>query len=540
MKKMFCLSLILLLSLNLSLAGCSQTKLASPHGSTKEGGTLIIGMESDADLLDPHRAGGWVTMRVNNQMFEPLIGEDLSKSSQEAPVPELIPVLAEKWEKSADGKTYTFDLRKNVKFHDGTPFNADAVLFNIQRLTNENFQYYDKLAAGRTVRTFKYFDSAEVVDDDTINIHLKQPFADFPRMLAQINSLQIVSPDAIKKYGNDGFGEHPSGTGPFTFSERKRGVQITLTKNENYWGTKAYLDKVIFRPLSDASSRVLALQNDDVDLIAVPPPDSIENFKNQGYHVISGTPPHVWYLTFNFDNDYMKNKKVRQAINYAIDRRGLTKHLLRDTASPAYSMMSPGSPLYDPQENTYEYNPEKAKQLLKEAGYENGFRTILKTSVDGSGQLIPVDMAEWIQRDLGKIGIKVSLQTQEWISYLADYNNGMSEEIGMNQMSSGRTTPYFLAIASHSDYSAPGGFNSGKYKNKVLDKKMDAAANTASVEDANQLWKEAEKMIIEDAPFAPIVNDSAPYVVHPRVQDFVVPAEEWYTLAPVWVKKEEN
>lgn len=521
----------------LVLSGCSQSMHIQSKSLSKEGGTLIIGMESDADLLDPQRAGGWVTMRVNNQMFEPLVGEDLSKSSKDAPVPELIPVLAKSWDKSADGKTYTFHLRENVKFHDGTPFNADAVNFNIRRLTDKGFEFYDKLGAGKTIRTFKYYDKTEVVDEYTIKIMLKEPFADFPRMLAQINSLQIVSPAAVKKYGNNEFGNHPSGTGPFVFKDRKRGEQITLVRNEQYWGKKAYLDKVIFRPLSDSSGRVLALQNDDVDIIAVPPPDAISNFKKQGFNVITGTPPHVWYLSFNFDNDIMKNQKVRQAINYAIDRKGLAKYLLRDTATPAYTMLSPGSSIYDPNEKAYEYNPEKAKELLKEAGYEKGFQTILQTSVDGSGQLLPVDMAEWIQRDLGKVGITVTLKTQEWITYLAKYNDGMAKEVGMNQMSSGRTTPFFLAMVAHSKYSAPGGFNSGKYVNKELDKKMDLAATSVDESKANELWKEADKMITEDAAFAPIVNDTAPYVVNKRVQDFVVPAEEWYTLAPVWIKK---
>ncbi|WP_078409051.1 ABC transporter substrate-binding protein [Priestia abyssalis] len=534
--------LLAAIALTIALTACSsQSTNKSEEGSnnppSKDGGTLIVGIESETDVLDPHRAGGWVTMRVNNQMYEPLIGEDLSKSSEEAPVPELIPVLAKEWEVSEDGKVYTFHLREGIKFHDGTPFNAQAVEFNVKRLTDKSFEYYDKLGAARTFRTWKFFESVKAVDENTLQMTLSQPFSEFPRMLAQINSLQIISPEAIKKYGNDGLGEHPVGTGPFKFEKRTRGEGITLVKNEDYWGTKAHLDSVVFRPLSDSASRVLAIQNDEVDIIAVPPPDAIENLKQKGYEIVSGTPPHVWYMTFNFENDIMKNQKVRQAINYAIDREGIANELLKGTVHPAYTIQSPGNMGHDPNEKWYEYDPEKAKELLAEAGYKDGFTTTLRTSVDGSGQLLPVDIAEWIQRDLKKVGIDLKLDTKEWISYFSQYNEGMPNDVGMNQMSSGRTTPYFLAMVAHSQFKAPGGFNSGKYINSNLDKVMDAASTSVNEQEALEQWKKAEAMIMEDAAFAPIVNDSAPYVVHSRVKDFVVPAEEWYTLAPVWLGK---
>ncbi|MFT8319947.1 MAG: ABC transporter substrate-binding protein [Bacillus sp. (in: firmicutes)] len=523
---------------SLLLSACSNsTNSGEKGGSSNGGGTLIIGVESEMDVIDPHRAGGWVTMRVNNQIFEPLIGEDLSKSSEEAAVPELIPVLAKSWDVSEDGKTYTFHLREGVKFQDGTNFNAEAVAFNINRLTDEKFEYYDKVGAGRTFRTWKYYESNEVVDDQTIKIHLKAPFSEFPRMLGQINSLQIMSPTSIEKYGNDKVGEHPAGTGPFTFESRKRGENVTLVKNEAYWGEKAKLDKVIFRPLSDSASRVLAMKNDEVDIIAVPPPDSLEDFKKKNYQVLTGTPPHVWYLSFNFDNKYMQDVKVRQAINYAINREGIANELLKGSANPAYVFQSPGSTNYDSSKKWYEYNVDKAKELMKEAGYSNGFETTLQTSIDGSGQLIPVDIAEWIQRDLAEIGVKVKLETKEWITYLSNYSNGMSSEVGMNQFSSGRTSPFFLAMIAHSDFKAPGGMNSGKYVNNDLDAILDKAANSLDEKKALDLWKQGEEIIMNDAAFAPIVNDSAPYVVNNRVKGFVVPSEEWYTLAPVWIEQ---
>jgi peptide/nickel transport system substrate-binding protein len=236
------------------------------------------------------------------------------------------------------------------------------------------------------------------------------------------------------------------------------------------------------------------------------------------------------------ENEYMKDQKVRQAINYAINREGIASELLNGTVNPAYTIQSPGSVNYNPENKWYEYDPKKAKELLKEAGYEKGFKTTLQTSVDGSGQLIPVDIAEWIQRDLKEIGIELELDTQEWITYLAGYNDGMTSDVGMNQMSSGRTSPYFLSMVSHSQFAAPGGFNSGKYKNPTLDKLLDQASTSVEEKEALDLWKQAEEMIMEDAVVAPILNDSAPYIVNSRVKGFVIPSEEWYTLAPVWIE----
>ena len=531
-KKLFSLVMLIMV---LVLAACNTEVGTGPGNASGSGtgGELIIGMESEADVMDPHRAGGWVTMRITYQIFEPLIGEDLTKSSDEQPVPELIPVLAEKWEVSEDGKSYLFNLRQGVQFHDGTDFNAEAVKFNLDRLTDENFEYYDQIAASRTFRTWKYYSGAEIIDEHTIKINLSQPFSEFPRMLAQVNSFQIMSPTSIETYGNDKVGDNPAGTGPFRYDGRQRGAHVTLVKNEEYWGEEAKLDKVIFRPLSDPASRVLALQNDEVDIIAVPPSDALENLKAEGFEVITGAPPHVWYLTFNMDNEIMQNKLVRQAINYAIDREGIANELLNGTVTPAYTIQSPGSSNYDKSKKWYEYNPEKAKELLAEAGYAEGFSTVLQTSVDGSGQLIPVDIAEWIQRNLAEVGITVKLDTQEWITYLAAFNDGMTEDVGMNQMSSGRNTPYFLSMVTHSSFSAPGGFNSGKYQNAELDAVLDGAATSLDEVEAMQLWDKAEEMIMEDAALAPVVNDSAPYVVNPRVKGFVVPAEEWYSLAQV-------
>jgi peptide/nickel transport system substrate-binding protein len=520
------------------LAACGGPATSSgASGPPRSGGTLAIGIESEVDVLDPQRAGGWVSWRVNRQMFEPLVDEDLSKPSAQAAVPALRPGLATSWELSPDGTVYTFHIRPNVKFHDGTPLDAAAVEFNVRRMWDKSFQYYDAKAAGQTTFVWQQLKSIATPDPMTIQLTMKQAFEPFVRLLSQggSGSTGIMSPASIKQYGNDNVGEHPVGTGPFKFVDRVRGQRITLARNDGYWGTKPYLDKVVFRPLPDPSSRVASLRANEVDMIAVPPPDSVASLQQSGFQVSEGAPPHVWFLSFNFNDPIMKNKLVRQAINLAIDRQGMATNLLKDTVKPAYDVQAPANAAYVANTEAYGYNPDKAKQLLAQAGYPNGFSTVMMTSVDGSGQIIPVPMAEYIQQNLAKVGIQIQLQTTEWISYLTKWAQGTPTGVGWAQQSWGMTTPYWLYIVTSSSLKAPNGPNVGGYTNPQLDQVMQQAITATTEAGAVEKWKEANRIVTDDAAIAPIVNDKAPYILSSKVHGFVSASEEWYDLNTVWL-----
>src|ERR1700712_5023946 len=309
------ISLIVLLGIS-ALVGCSRAPVQT-------GNTLVIAIESEADILDPQVAGGWVSWRINKQIFDPLVDEDLTIPSSEATIPPLKPGLAQSWDVSEDGLDYTFHIRHGVKFHDGTPLNAEAVEYNIRRMWDKNSPQYSVKAAGQTNFVWKFLDSVETVDDYTLKVHLKQPFSEFLRMLTQggNGSTAIMSPTALKTYGED-IADHPVGTGPFKFKERIRGERIDLVRNDDYWGTVPSIDGVVFRPLPDPSARTAALRSGDVDMIAVPNPDSIDNLVNEGYQLSEGIPPHIWYLSFNMKDKYTSKREVREAINLAIDREG--------------------------------------------------------------------------------------------------------------------------------------------------------------------------------------------------------------------------
>jgi peptide/nickel transport system substrate-binding protein len=516
----------------IALAGCAG---GGPAANSKDGGTLVIGIESETDVLDPQVAGGWVTWRVNRQMYEPLVMEDLSVPSADAAVPALKPGLAKSWEISPDGLKYTFHIRKGVTFHDGTPLNAAAVEYNIRRMWDpKSTQYYAK-AAGQTSFVWSSVAAVASTDDMTLVVTMRTPFSPFLRILAQggQGSTAIISPTALKKWGNGAIADHPSGTGPFKFEERVRGERISLVRNDHYWGDVPHLARVVFRPIPDAAARTSALRSGAVDIIAVPSPDSVQGLVKDGYQLSEGAPPHVWYLAFNMNDKYTSNKLVRQAINLAIDRKGMAKDLLKNTVNPAYDVQAPANDAYIKRTDVYTRDVTKAKTLLAEAGYPHGFTTTMMTSVDGSGQIIPVPMAEYIQQNLAEIGIDMKIKSMEWISYLGTWAKGTPPGTGMAQQSWGMTTPYWLYIATSSKLIAPNGPNVGGYSNSKLDAVMAQAIQAPSEEAAIPFWKQANDIVTEDAVLAPIVNDKAPYILAPRVKGFVSASEEWYDLTKV-------
>ena len=520
---------VLAVCASLILTGCSGAAQAVPSDNT-----LVIGIESEPDILDPQGAGGWVTHRINSQMFESLVTEDLKTPADEADVPALIPGLAESWEVSPDGRSYTFNLRRDVQFTDGTEFNAEAVEFNIRRMWDKASPQFNARAAGQTVFLWQHLSDIAVLDSHTIQLNLLEPFSPFLRVMAQggSGSTGMISPTALQKYGDD-IADHPVGTGPFTFEERIRGQRVSLIRNDDYWGEKASLDRVVFRPIPDAAARIASIRNNETDIIAVPSPDSVPNLAEGGFEVVEAAPPHSWYLTPNMNEEPMKDQRVRQAISFAIDREGLAEYILRGTVTPAVSVQAPANPGYEEHPENFAFDPERARELLAEAGYADGFSTTLETSVDGSGQIMPVAMAEYIQQNLAAVGITVHLKTYEWISYISHYNSGLEDGVGLAQMSWGMSTPFWLYITTSSELASPAGPNAGRYSNPDLDAVMKKAIGASSEEQANKYWREANAIASQDLALIPVVNDKSPYIVNERVEGFTLANEEWYDLTEV-------
>lgn len=502
-----------------------------------KGGILSVAIESGIDVLDPHKHGGWMTFRVVRNIFEGLVDRDLSQSDV-AYCP-IVPCLAESWEISPDGRTYTFYLRQGVKFHDGTDFDAEAAKFNVERMTNPEAPQYDPKAAHYSIFMWRYLKEAEVVDASTVNIHLSEPFSDFLPLLTEggLGSATMLSPTSWQRYGNDGIKDHPIGTGPFKLVERGKKGEVVLEKNYDYWGELPFLDKLVFRPIPDSATRVAALQLGEVDLIFVPPPDTIEMLEKAGFIVIQGPVPHIWFIYLNMRSTTMQDPRIRQAINMAIDKERMAKELLRGSAKVAHGLPAPGSPSYDPGFVRYQYSPSKARELLVEAGYPEGFTMTLQTSTAGSGQLIPIQMAEWIRHDLAKVGIECKLDLHEWIGYIQMWAKGIPDGVQANQISWGMSSDYWLEIVAHSKNCAPNGRNSGYFSNEIVDELLDKARVEYDEQRRIALYRKASSVIVEDAAYVPIVNDLAPIVMHKKVKGFSHAPAEWYDFTKVWVEE---
>lgn len=507
----------------------------------KQGGTLIYGMESEADILDPQGASGWVTWRVHRHIFEPLINQDLSRS--DVAQPPLVPGLAESWEASPDGLAYTFKLRPDVTFHDGTPWNAEAAKFNIDRMFNKEFQYFNERAAAFTYFCWLATKEVQTVDPMTIRIVQTRPFGEFLNQMVQgTGGTGMISPAAIKQYGTDKVAEHPIGTGPFKFVERVQNEKIVLDRNDAYWGKKPYLDRIIFRPMPEPSARVNALLAGEVDFIAVPPPDSIQGLVDAGYSlsIAEGrNVPHIWYIHLNMKDPILQDVRVRQAIEHAIDKEGMATSLLRDTAYRAEGLQAPGNLSFDPDFKIYPYDVEKAKGLMAEAGHADGLdqELVFQTSTAGSGQLLPVPMMEWIQRDLKEIGITIKIDAFEWITYIGKWSAGVPKGVHGMQFSWGQSSGYWLDYTTNSASATPGCCNTGSYKNPKVDALLNAAFSELDEKKRGDFYKRADKLIMADAAFIPVVNDRAPYVMSPDVKGFVHAPEEAFDLSLVWLNR---
>ncbi|ROO85872.1 peptide/nickel transport system substrate-binding protein [Actinocorallia herbida] len=506
--------------------GTSGTTTAGSQ--PRDGGTLIVGQYQEVTQFDPNRQYSWETWRIDRNIYETLVDEDLTSPTG---VPKIIPKLATSWEVSDDATTYTFKLRQGVKFSDGTPFDAEAVRFNVRRFTDPEFEYYDKVSAATMSLVYADLAKFEVVDAFTVRYTFEHPFLDFLRQIPNSGNAAsgIFSPEALKKNGQDGLALDPVGTGPFTFQERVRGDHTTLVRNPDYWGPRPHLDKVIFKPIGDDQSRVAALRSGEVDFISRVPPDSVQTLEQAGFDVPKNEGvPQIIYYKYNFKNTYLQDRRVRQAIIHAIDRAQLAEKIYKGHAKAATSIINQGNEAYDPAAVDYPYDPEAAKKLIAEAGYEPGEIKFTILS-DTTGQ----PTAEFIQQGLKNVGVDAQIESFEWITFGTRAAN-LTPTDGLILGEWGYVAPNWVQIAHNYNVAVPGG---DKYSDTSGDtlKAIEAAAHNSDPAKAKDLWQEAAQTWAKDATVIPVLSFNRYYAVSPRVGGFVWPQQDHYDLSRVWV-----
>ncbi|UZF57504.1 ABC transporter substrate-binding protein [Gordonia polyisoprenivorans] len=502
----------------IALSACGGGKAVQGGGDD----TLIIGMTaSDIPLLDTGLAQGqgYEGLRfVANQLYDGLTKFDLTSSDK---IPTIKPDLAESWTANPELTEWTFKLRPGVKFQDGTPWNADAAIFNLERYVDTGTDhYYPELAAqgGLSISGVKSFAK---VDDMTITISTKGPWAYLPNDLATV---YFGSPAAIKKEGNQGFGQHPVGTGPFKFNSLERAKQLTLDANPDYWAGAPKLKQLILRPIPDPTARTAAIRSGEVNWIEVPPPDDVPALKQEGYDVLTNSYDHVWPWVFDTTRAPFNNVQVRQALNWAIDRDSMVSGILKGTAEPALGIAPKANTAYRKSNEVYGYDPAKAKQMLAQAGYPNGFTMTLSYPTSGSGNMVPTPMNTALQSDLAKVGVKVELKPIEWSAMLTDFfagkipDNANAINISLSFQQEGFWSMWF------GSQSLP---NVGKYSNPQVDALLAQAKTVASDQARADIYAQVAGILGRDAPWLVVVNDKNPRVITENVHGFVQP-QSWF------------
>jgi len=516
--------------------GFSQTAIAE--------GTLRVALTaSDIPLPNGQTDQGAEGMRfLGYQVFEALINYDLS--SADKPVT-LIPGLATSWAVDPEDDTkWTFTLREGVKFHDGSDFNADAVIFNFDKILNPDSPQYDEKQAGQGRGRIPTITAYEKVDDMTVSFTTTAPDALIPFQIAWI---VMSSPAAWEAAGSwDAFLNAPSGTGPFKMTEYVPRERAVMVKNEDYWDPARIpeLDELVLLPVPDASARVAALRSGQVDWIEGPPSDSIDSLVGAGFEISSNVYPHVWPWHFSMlEGSPWTDIRVRKAANLAIDREGM-KVLLGGLMLPAEGMVPPTSNWFGEPSFDVKYDVEAAKALMLEAGYskENPVSVTAIISPSGGGQMQPMLMNELIQQNLAEIGINVTFDVRDWNALISNWRAGAKDATtngAMSTNSSYFSQDPFTALMRHIDSRlvAPKGTNWGYYASAEADGYIDTIRGEFDIEKQLDAIQSLHEHYVDNALFLFVAHDVQPRAMSADVTGFVQ-AQNWFQdLTSVSVSK---
>jgi len=478
-------------------------------------GTLVYCSEGSPEGFQPQFFTTGTTFdAVSVPMFNRLVEFEIGTTN-------IKPGLAESWTVSPDGKTYTFKLRKGVKFHSNAnfkpsrDFNADDVLFSWNRMADENHPFH-KMTAGQT---FSYYDDmgmknivdkVEKLDDSTVRFDLKRPEAPFLADMA-MDFASILSKEyfeTMQKKGTPNAADvYPIGTGPFEFSSYQKDAIIRYKAFDKYWGGRPKIDNLVYAITRDATARYAKLKTGECQVMAFPKPADLEEMrKDPALNVLQKEGLNVGYIAFNVEKKPFDDKRVRQALNYATNKDAILKAVYQGNGQVAKNPIPPILWSYNNAVKDYSYDPAKAKELLAQAGLPNGFEVELwylpvtrPYNPDGKR------MAEMLQADWEKVGVKAKLLTYEWAEYRKRAKGG-EHQVVMFGWSGDNGDPDNFFVPLLGCEAVKGGGNSARWCNKAFEDLVIKAAQTPKQADRAKLYEQAQVVFKEEAPWITLAH----------------------------------
>jgi len=456
-------------------------------GAQGRGGELVVGTQADVTTLDPHFTGDVPSGMVQLHMYEPLLTLDRSNNR--------VPGLAESWSWSPDGLSLTLKLRGGVAFHDGTPFDAAAVKANFDRMM-------DPEAKSLARSLFATVSKVETPDGRTVVLRLKEPTGALLANLAS-NRAAMISPEAIRKHGKD-LARNVVGTGPFVLEEWRPKERVAIKANEKYWGGRPKLDRIVFRPAPNTATRVAMLEAGDAAIVAPVLPQDVERLqKNAALEVIAVHGGDNLQMPLVTLKGPLADKRVRQALNYAVDKAAIARVIYRGYAKPLTDApLAPATWGYQPVGSYYAFDRARAKALLKEAGYENGFKL---AAIAPDGRYVnDRQTAESVVSYLKAVGVEVELSTFEWGTYVGKLLGARPEKVdfdaAMISFAVGTMDADQGMVIYRGDSWPPNGFNFSFFKNLDVDRHLARGRSAVVPEERLAAYRDAQRLVMEEAP----------------------------------------
>jgi peptide/nickel transport system substrate-binding protein len=517
--------ILLIFIFGISITGCGTAKTSSNavnDNKPQTDSTFIIGSPWTPESMDPLQAG-WLVLRIG--LVDTLVSVDYNA--------DLVPGLAKSWNVSDDGLKWTIELQKGVLFHDGTSFNAEAVKFSLQRVIEKGSMFKQVPIK-----------SIEAANDHTVVITTEEPFAPLPSYLSKGDT----APISKNSFNQKGEMEKLIGTGPYQFDSWVPNQEVTLVKNEKYWGKVPAIDKVIYKGIPEATTRMMMLKNGELDMARLLPADQVAELEGQpDIQVHTGAILRNRTIVLNTLKEPFDDIKVRKAMNYAIDKQAISDYVMAGIDQPAKGVFPSLSTWANPDIKGYPYNPGEAKTMLSEAGWKD---TDNDGVLDKDGKRFEINlithferaelppMAEVIQSQLKQIGIQVNVQVLDWggtqaLREKGDFNMYLlSRALGFVPDPS-----YYLISDFHSSNTGSKGSGAYGYKNPQIDQLLERGQVTMDVEKRRQIYNEVQEMIVDETPVIFISNYANVIATRANVEGYRIhPTESSFHLENITIK----